>query len=202
MELTPYILPLADDEGLAGLIRIAVVVLFLVIGAIAALVGKLKEKAQRDQALRREQGYEQDSRRREPPQQQRAQASPAEEQVRAQQVIAQLFGIPQAEPAPPPPPPPPPQAKAVPARLGEGVEEEVVRLKHGLAAEEVERHRRLDRLADHAGPGRGGDRRGTRPAATVAVDLSARDEARKAIVYAEVLGRPKGLRTDPEPWDQ
>jgi hypothetical protein len=201
MDLSPYILPLAEEDGLEGLIKIGAIVLFLVIGAIAALAGKLKERARQKEAERAKQQRDQ-SIHREPPAPPQPRPSPAEQQVRAQQVIAQLFGIPQEQATPPPPPPPPPKAEEPPARLGGGVEAEVVQLERGLAADEAERHRRLDRLADHGTHVRIVDAPGPDRQAAVRVDLGARPEAQKAIIYAEILGRPKGLRTDPEPWDQ
>jgi len=194
MDLTPYILPLAEEDDVGGLVRIGGLILLLVIGAASWLAGKLKEKARRDEAARQQQ---QPPAREPPPPPAPPRATPADEQARAQAVIAQLFGIPQPEPKPAPPPPPP--AREQPEALGRGVEHEVARLQEDLAAEETQRRRRL---AGPAGRAQAEDRRGTGRLPAVAVDLTGRQEARRAIVHAEVLGRPKALRTDPELWDQ
>jgi hypothetical protein len=35
----------------------------------------------------------------------------------------------------------------------------------------------------------------------VGIDLTNRDELRKAIIYSEILQPPKGLRKNPDPWE-
>lgn len=85
--------------------------------------------------------------------------------------------------------------------LGEGVITEEQRLKMMLAREQVERQRRLERLKTFKpgimtdlGPMETHARR-------IHVDLTNPKAAKAAIIYSEIIGPPKALRTGPESWE-
>ena len=53
MGLDVYI-PLAEDNGWEGMSRILILVVLLVLGALGSIVGKIKEKYERERAQRGE----------------------------------------------------------------------------------------------------------------------------------------------------
>ncbi len=198
MDAMRDILVLADDD-FGGLLQTLLIVGFLLLGLIGTLLGKAKEKAQRrraeemerQRALRGRQGAE--------PAQPARQVSPGRQQQieeDVQAVIGRLFGIaPQTQKPPTPPPTPrrppePPRRAAPPRRVRKPAPSAQGRrvtsrgAPGGLAAE-------LERPAER-----------TVAAVGLKTALAGRDEARRAIVYAEILGLPKALRTDLEPWER
>jgi len=198
-----------EDDSLFSFVWLIVA---LGIPLIITIYNKIKERARREQAdrqARQPSATRQVSSPQAPPPPPRSQ--PVDEQAQAQRVIAELFGAPQTKTQEPPPPPPEVKPKPRPkpkvrpqpltSGLGRGVEDEVHRMEQAQQVEETQREERLS----------GVQRRGQRAAASgksstrkvrVQVDLSRRDEARKAFIYSEIFGRPKSLREEPELWDQ
>jgi hypothetical protein len=90
------------------------------------------------------------------------------------------------------------------AAIGQGVSQEVMQVRKQLAAKEMRQRQRLA-PTKHLQP--------TISATTVRAEHVSKDgpkihmnltspkAARTAIICAEILGLPKALRTDPEPWD-
>jgi len=194
---------LAADEGIWRLVPI---IALLVIGAIAKLLSKAKEKHDQEKAERMEREYEQEHRARYGGPARESPAKPAAppQPTPAQQVMTvlrqALAGEQPAAPAKPPPPPPAQRQQSRPkpapktakrrASPGEG---SVVSRELGSPARKLGR---LDTTA--AGPPAGGET--TQPLA-LKLNLADRNEAVRGIVQAEILGPPKGLRRGPEMWD-
>ncbi|MDY7011070.1 MAG: hypothetical protein SVV80_10020 [Planctomycetota bacterium] len=182
-----------DDDG--GIINILVLVVMLILGLIGHIIKKAQEKKQIEQADRR---VEEAKRR------------------HAQQVAAGLqkadSATRAAPPRRPPPPPPPPARQAVAgvkqqpvsADLAQGVREEVRKVRRHITAEETDRSRRLARV-EVLKSGIGAEQTpadastGQKP--KIRLNLSNPKAARTAIICAEILGPPKALRSDPEPWE-
>ncbi len=179
----------ADDDG--GLVNILILVVMMVIGLVGHLIKKAQEKQQVDQADSKvaEAKRRQVSSPHEAP-------PPRRRPTAAEQVVALHSAV--ATKAKPPPPP-------ARAELAQGVREEVRKVRQHLLAEQTGRGRRLvhiEALKLGIGPE-------TAPAETpsgekpkIRLNLSNPKAARTAIICAEVLGLPKALRSDPEPWEQ
>ena len=202
-----------DMLAAGDLARLLPLMVILAILGIAKVISVLKDKYEQERA---ERDYQQKREERErgggapapgrsaPPQVR--QRTPAQQAMRTLREV--LTGVEEAA-APPPPPEQPPQVQqrqrvAARPRLGEGVQAEMQRSEAHLTAEEEGRRRRLGKVGRLrprilAGPGAEageGDR-----GSELLVDLSNRDEAMLGIVYSEILGPPKALRTGPDPWD-
>jgi hypothetical protein len=196
---------LGADEGIWRLVPI---IALLVIGAVAKLLGKAKEKYEQEKAERMEQEYEREHRARYGPARQppgvKPAAPPRREPTPAKQVMTALrqalAGEQPAAPAKPPSPPraqrqqrgPKPAPKAAKRRASPG--------KGGVAARKLgSRARKLGRLDSAAeAPPAGAE---TPQPLTLKLNLADRNEALRGIVYAEILGPPKALRRGAEIWD-
>jgi hypothetical protein len=191
------ILVLAEDD-FGDVIHILMIVAFVVMVVIGTLLGKAKERAQRrkaeeierQRALRGRQAEAPAQPARQPPAaEQGGAAGPRQIEEDVQAVIGRLFGIaPQAQapapPAPPRRPPPPPRRPAQRRARKPAPSAKRGRSPGGLAAEP---ERTAERRVATAG---------------LKIALAGRDEARRGIVYAEILGLPKALRTNLEPWER
>jgi len=219
MTLRDYIVLAAEDDALEYVFEILGVVFFLVVVGLGSLIKKAQEKAERARRReqeRRERGRDRQQVVREAP----VRASPAEGPKPAQEAAAmlrELFGQRPEVPRPPPkppkpasPPPPPPGAR--PARTGRPgdlsaqaqpqMRAEVQALRPAPAgARKPDRRRTREpaHLPATAGPAAGAGQAARR--VRVLVDLHDRKEALRAIVYSEIIGPPKALRTDRERWD-
>ena len=196
---------LAADESIWQLVLI---IALLVIGAIAKLLSMAKQKYEQEKAERMERESEQEhgarygGPAREPPA--KPAASPQREPTPAQQVMTvlrqALTGEQPAAPTKPPPPPPAqgqqrrpkpaPKTAKRRARPGEG---DVVSRELGSPARKLGR---LDTTPE--APPAGAE---TAQPLALTLNLAERNEAARGIVYAEILGPPKGLRRGPEVWD-
>lgn len=196
---------LAADESIWRLVPI---IALLVIGAIVKLASMAKQKYDQEKAERMEREYEQEHRARYGGPARESPAKPAappqREPTPAQQVMTvlrqALAGEQPAAPAKPPPPPPAqrqrrrpkPAPKAAKRRASPG-EGDVVSRELGSPARKLGR---LDTTAE--APPVGAE---TPELVALILDLADRNEAVRGIVYAEILGPPKGLRRGPEVWD-
>ncbi len=196
---------LAADEGFWRLVPL---IALLVLGAIAKLLSKAKEKYKQEQAKRMEQESEQEQRARQgrPAQQPPAkpQAPARREPTSAQQVMTVLRqALTGEQPAAPTRQPPPPPAQQPQQRARR-------RPKPAQAAAQAPAERRLSARQ----PGRQARKLGrldvaeaqspeapTAQALALQLNLGDRNEAARGIVLAEVLGLPKALRRGPEIWD-
>lgn len=196
---------LAADESIWRLVPI---IALLVIGAIAKLLSMAKQKYDQEKAERMEREYEQEhgarygGPAREPPAEPGAPAQ--REPTPTQQVMKvlrqALAGEQPAAPTKPPPPPPAQQQKRRPKpapktakrRPGPGEGDIASRRLGGLAL----KLERLDSAAE--APPAGAE---TAEPLALKLNLADRNEAVRGIVYAEILGPPKGLRRGPEIWD-
>lgn len=181
----------ANDGG--GIINILILVVMLILGLVGHIIKKAQEKRQVEQA---DDKVEQAKRR------------------RAQQIAAGARQVDSASPQQPQPDSLPPrrlpaagiaqQPAHVGADLAEGVRGEVSKVRRHLSAEQADRKRRFAHVK--------GMKSGLRPESAQAevpvsrqprirLDLSSRKAARTAIICAEILGPPKALRTEPEPWE-
>ena len=174
---------LATDDG--GLINILVLVVLMVIGLIGHLIKKAQEKQQVEEANRK---VEQAKRR------------------HATEVSSE-----HAQTGPPPAPPSPAvsaagaeqQVSAIHAAeaLGQGVNQEVMQVRKQLAAKEMRQRQRLA-PAKHLQPTIGATAaHASQDGSEIHLNLTSPKAARTAIICAEILGLPKSLRTNPEPWD-
>ena len=204
-----------DMLAAGDLARLVPLMVIMAILGIVKVISVLKDKYERERAERdyqqkredRERGGEAPAPGRSAPPQVR-QRTPAQQAMRTLREV--LTGVEEAA-APPPPPPPeqPPQVQqrqrvAARPRLGEGVQAEMQRSDAHLTAEEEGRRRRLGklgRLRPRILAGRGAEAGEGDRGFELRVNLSSRDEAILGIVYAEILGPPKALRTWPDPWD-
>lgn len=203
---------LAADEPWEGIGNVAFLIVILVLSAVGAILGKVKERAARERAER-----------------ERAERLARQRGVPLQEAAPPPEAAPRPEPAPPPPvaiaprrpvrmspqhpmrlaprrlaPLPLPPEAAAATGLGAGVAEEVAHLEQGLEGEQISRRRRLAARAPgepriHAAAPTPG---ATRPEPTVGVNLQTPDEAVRAILYSEILGLPKALRAEPESWER
>ncbi len=204
---------LAKDNGWEGLSRILILVVLLVLSALGAIIGKIKEKYERQRAEREEGEYEgtvgerQQEPARRPEPAQRAQPVPP--------VAPEVLGETRQAALPPPVVPqvsqrriarrPPAKGPAPvgPRRLGRGVQREVGRMERGLQAEEIGRRKRIGRRAARQPTiAVGLAAAGKEPRRRILVDLGRLGEARRGIIYSEILGLPKGLRRSPESWER
>ncbi len=191
----------ADDDGL---VNILILVVMVIIGLIGHLIKKAQEKRQTDEADRK---VEEAKRRhaRQP-----HAAPPRRPTTAAEQAAAVLQSAVATKAKPPPPPRQPvagvkPQPVGARADLAQGVREEVRKVRQHLSAEEADRRRRLVHIESlksgiGAEPAPAEAPIGEKP--KIRLNLSSPKAARTAIICAEVLGLPKALRSDPEPWER
>ena len=172
----------ADDDGL---INILVLVVLMVIGLIGHVVKKAQEKRQVEEADRK---VEQSKRR-------HAAEKHASENMQTQ---------------PPPAPISPPVSTAgapvihAAEALGQGVGQEVMRERKELTTKETQRRRRLAKakpLQPTIGATTVHAEYASLDGPKIHINLTGPKAAKTAIICAEILGPPKSLRTDPEPWD-
>ena len=168
----------ADDDGL---INILVLVVLLVIGLIGHLIKKAQEKRQVEEADRK---VEQAKRRHAAKAlSEHAQTKPFAPAAGAKQQVPVIHAA---------------------ADLGQGVSQEVLQVRKQLAAKEMRQRQRLAPMKPLQ-PTIGGKEMRTKHAPKdgpeIHINLTSPKAARTAIICAEILGLPKALRTDPEPWD-
>jgi hypothetical protein len=199
---------LAADEPWEGIGNLAFLIVILVLSAVGAILGKVKERAARERA-ERERAERQERQRRLGGSQ--PSAAPAPEPARpapvrtAPQRPVRMAPQRPMRLAPRRPAPLPPRTETVAATgLEAGVAEEVAHLEQGLEGEQTSRRRRLAARAPaepriHAAAPPPG---ATRPEPTLGVNLETLDEAVRAILYSEILGLPKALRAEPESWER
>ena len=205
MDCYGYIL-LAQDNGWGGLSRILIIVVLLVLSAAGAIIGKIKEKYDRQRAEREEGEHERTVRERQ--QEPASRPEPAQRAQPVQPVAPEVLGDTRQAVVPPPVarkvqqrrivrrPPAKGPAPAGPGRLGRG-------LQGGLRAKDMEGRERSGGLGRRqptiaAGLAAAGIERRRR----ILVDLRRPGEARRGIIYSEILGLPKGLRQGPESWER
>ncbi len=104
-----------------------------------------------------------------------------------------------------PPAPPARRVAQAQTKLGEGVLGEVRLAEKHLSAEEAQRSRRIGQVK-HLQPGIVTTAAGPagsvgEPRQRIMVDLSTQRTAMHGIIFSEILGPPKSLRTGPESWD-
>lgn len=173
-----------------------VVVVFVVLGLIGSIVSKAAKQKQEKQAAEQER-------------QRRARTAEAEA---AERQAAQGRPGPRRPPVTTARAAPPPIRRPKPQRLGTGVATELTEQRRRVQHAEAARQRRLEARnipeADDAAYARLGRLKTTEtPVAAVAqesrvgMDLRNRNRIRQAIIYHEVLSRPKGLRSEAEMWD-
>jgi hypothetical protein len=136
--------------------------------------------------------------------QERAAEQARQAQQKAQQRVERLA----RQAYPPSPPPVSRKPVASPAgqvmglkasTVGHDVEEEIAHLRHRLQKAESDRDRRLSRQSSRVGLEATQQRhQGATESVNVHMDLA---EARRAIVYREILGLPAALREDRPMWD-
>jgi len=90
-----------------------------------------------------------------------------------------------------------------PRRLGRGAQREVGQMERGLRAEDLEQRERIGGPAGRqstiaVGLAAAGEERRRR----ILIDLGRPGEARRGIIYSEILGPPKSLRQGPESWER
>ena len=192
---------LAVDEGFWRLVPL---IALLVLGAIAKLLSKAKEKYKQEQAKRMEQEYEQEQRARQgrPAQQPppKPQAPARREPTPAQQVMSVLRqALTGEQPAAPTRQPPPPPARQPQQRARRRPKPAQAAAERRVSARQPGRQaRKLGRLdvSEDQPP-----EAPTALALALQLNLGDRNEAARGIVLAEVLGSPKALRRGPEIWD-
>jgi len=169
---------LADDDW-GGIGQIVFIVILLILSGLGSLFSKIKEK-------------EKAARERRPPQRESSDAAPEEEMVAA---------LRQAEQE---------QAQAVAAArraaAQQAAAQQTARAQRPAAS--APRPRIRKRTAPESSQRRiaQATQAPARPDAAAGaagrIDLSGADEARRAIIYSEILGAPKALRGGPEPWER
>jgi hypothetical protein len=194
MPLTPTILAQDFPGELIGL------GVLLVLGLLGHIARKIKERQEareaeeraRQQEVKRPPSPQQRGRQQPRPQPGRESMSPAEEAVRAlREVIAGS-----AEPAEPPPPP---QTRRQPPRQRRKQRRE----QTAAPARPAPRPKPAELVELEAAPPDLYDQHYEEVSERrVIVDLSDRKEALRGIIYAEILGPPKALRSGPEPWER
>ena len=171
-----------DDDGWVGTL---IFVGLLVFSLVGHLIKKAQEKRQVEEADRK---VEQSKRR-------HAAEKHASEDM-------------QTEP-PPVPTRPPVSTAGVPVihaaeALGHGVGQEVMQARKQLAAKKRQQQQRLAEIK-HLQPTIGATtvraEHVSRDGPKIHINLTSPKAAKTAIICAEILGLPKALRTDPEPWD-
>ena len=212
-----YNLLAADDDGL---VNILVVVVLAVIGLIGHFIKKAQEKRQVDEANRKVAEAKQRRARQVAAEGRQvapqavpggADSPPRLPPTPVQQAAAAFQSAAATKAAPPFPPDRRPVAEAKPqpvrkhADLAEGVRDEVRKVRQHLSTEETARHRRLAHIKEL----KSNIAAETPPAETavaegpkIRLNLTSPKAARTAIICAEILGTPKALRTDPEPWER
>ena len=212
---------LAAEDDLGILVRLLPLLIILVLGLLSRIFSKVKERHERERAEREEQEYEREHRARQAQQggAQPRRPTPAQQAVAALRAV--LTGTEEETQAPSAPPaqrggqpqqrPVLRQATGKPRRLrerplGAGVLTEVGRLERGLEAEETQRRERIGGLGLMGLPAAAGSSAGAGGLGVerrqVRVGLGNAAEARRAIIYSEILGLPKALREGPEPWER
>ena len=174
----------ADDDGL---INILVLVVMGVIALVGHLIKKAQEKRQVEEADRK-----------------------VEEAKRRH--AAEKYAPEETKPPPAPPRPSVPaagvkqQAQVIHAAtaLGQGTSQEVIQMREQLAAKEMRQRKRLA-STKHLQPKIGGKAVRAESVSSdgpkIHLNLTSPKAAKTAIICAEILGPPKALRADPEPWD-
>ncbi len=183
MNLQWYNILAADGDGLIGTVIFVALLIFSLIGHV---IKKAQEKRQVEEADRK---VEESKRR-------HAAAKISSERA-------------QTEPAPPaiaPPAQVKQQASVIHAAttLGKGVNQEVLQAEKRLVAEQAQQRKRLagvKRLQPTIGGKAARAERTVADGPKIHLNLTSPKAAKTAIVCAEILGLPKALRSNPEPWD-
>ena len=188
--------------------RFVPIIALLVIGAIAKLLSKAREKYEQEKAERMEREYEREHRARyggaarQPPA--KPAAPPRREPTPAQQVMTALRqALAGEQPAAPAKPPPPPAAQRQQRRrkpAPKTAKRQVTSGERSVVSQRIGRPaRKLGRLGPAAKDAAAGAE--TPQPLALKLNLADRNAAARGIVYAEILGPPKGLRQGPEIWD-
>ncbi len=200
---------LADDDG--GIINILVVVAMLIFGLVGHFIKKAQEKQQAEQADQKVQEAKHRHAQMVASRRPNADsASPVAPPLRPATAAQRAAAVLQAAMAAKTKPPPPPRAaKPQPLHaqfdLAEGVREEVRKAQQHLSAEEADRSHRMERpevLKSDIGSVSLSAEAPAEEKPKIRLNLGSPKAARTAIICAEVLGPPKALRSDPEPWER
>ena len=202
----------ADDDG--GIINILVIAAMLIFGLVGHFIKKAQEKQQVEQANRK---VEEAKRRHaqmvasgqlKADSEQRA-VPPRRPSTAAQPTGRRAAVLQAARAADVKPPLPLRAAKPQPVYaqfdLAEGVREEVRKVQQHLSTEQADRSHRLEHpevLKPDIGPEPPPAEAHAEDKPKIRLNLDNPRAARTAIICAEVLGPPKALRSDPEPWER
>ncbi len=198
----------ADDDG--GLINILVVVAMLIFGLVGHLIKKAQEKQQAEQAARKvEEAKLRHAQMVASGQLNADSASPVAPPRRPATAPQRAAAVLQAQAAMAAKPPLPRAAEPQPVHaqfdLAEDVREEVRKVHRHLSTEQADRSHRMERpevLKSDIGSASPPAEAPSEDKPKIRLNLSNPKAARTAIICAEVLGAPKDLRSDPEPWER
>ncbi len=200
----------ADDDG--GIINILVVVAMVIFGLVGHFIKKAQEKQQVEEANRKVEEAKLHHAQMVTSGRLKADSAfpvavPPLRPTTAAQRVAAVLQAQAAMAAKPPPPPRAAKPRPVHAQfdLAEGVREEVRKVHRHLSTEQADRSHRLEHtevLKSDIGPKSPPAEAPAEEKPKIRLNLSSPKAARTAIICAEVLGLPKALRSDPEPWER